>query len=342
MKELVSIRRMFILLCVVIVTGGYCRWGVSGNCEVASTQGNKHATISIGNTVHDFGKIDRGEKPVGTFVFRNTGDDVLLIDRVVSENKNVTAEVSHELLLPEEQGTIKVTLDSTKLYGRVVSHITVITNDEERPKVFLQVRAHVQPILALRPPFVFVGQIARERSFSGKAKLTGKLVEEGKLKAVTIHTSSPAIEATIRRGGTKHAFLEFVLKAEQKAGTFEERITLMSNDPPAQTQLVLYGQKLGIIRFTPDRLEFFPQEGVRPDSRSVLFECDKPFRITKVEDLSGLLILSIRAVEEGGKYELTGKLKNPMEKGSFLGVVRVHTDLAEHPLIHIPVIGGGG
>lgn len=330
------------VLLVIAAMGAFGIWQVTAGQGTASTQKEKHASITMTETAYDFGEIVQGEKPVGTFVFRNTGDDVLLIDRVVSENKNVTAEVSHELLLPEEQGTIKVTLDSTKLYGRVVSRITVITNDEERPKVFLQVRVHVQPILALRPPFVFVGQIARERSFSGKAKVVGKLVEEGKLKAIEIRKSSEAIEARIMQRRPKDAILEFVLRPEQKAGTFKESITLVSKDPPAQTQLVLYGQKLGIIRFTPDRLEFFPQEGVRPDSRSVLFECDKPFRITKIEDLSGLLILSIRAVEEGRKYELTGKLKNPMEKGSFLGVVRVHTDLAEHPLIHIPVIGGGG
>lgn len=342
MKELVSIRRMFILLCVVIVTGGYCRWGVSGNREVASAQRNKHATLSIENTVHDFGKIDRGEKPVATFVFRNTGNDVLKIHEVSADNQNVTTVLSHESLNPGEQGTIKVTLDSTRLHGDVVSYIAVRTNDGDQPEIFLEVSAQVQPVLALVPPFVFVGQVAKEGSFSGKVNVIGRLVQEGKLKAITIHTSSPAIEARIRRRGAKHAVLEFVLKPEQKAGTFEESITLMSKDPPAQTQVVLYGQKLGIIRFTPDRLEFFPRGGVRPDSRSVLFECDKRFNITRVEDLSGLLILSIRAVEEGRKYELTGRLKNPMEEGSFLGVVRVYTDLAEHSLIHIPVIGGEG
>ena len=158
-----------------------------------------------------------------------------------------------------------------------------------RPEVFLEVMAQVQPILALKPAFIFVGQVAKERSFSGQAKLMGKLVEEGKLKTLTINKSSPAIDASIRRRAWKDAILKFVLRPEQKAGSFRESITLVSEDPPAQAQLLLFGQKLGAIRVTPDRLDFFRCNGMKADSRSILFQCNKPFNINKVEELSGLL-----------------------------------------------------
>jgi hypothetical protein len=182
--------------------------------------------------------------------------------------------------------------------------------------------------------------VAKEGSFSGKAKLLGKLVDEGKLKSITIHTSSPAIEARIRQQAG-NPILEFVLRPEQKAGTFQESITLVSEStPPVKAQLLLIGQKLGDIRVTPDRFEFFPEKGGKPDSRSIVLECEKPFNITKVEDLTGRLNLSIETIEKGRRYCLRAKLKNPME-GSFLGVVRVHTDLEVHPLIHVPAIGGG-
>lgn len=340
MRERGRTTRIFIVLFAIAAMATFCIWQATAGQGTTSFQKGKLARITLTDNVYDFGEIIQGEKPVATFVFRNTGDDVLLIDQVVTDNKNVTTEVSHELLLPGEQGTIQAILDSTKLYGRVLSRITVITNDEERPKVFLQVRAHVRAILALRPPFVFVGQIPREGSFSGKAKVVGKLVDEGKLKAIQIRKSSEAIEARIMQRRPKDAILEFVLRPEQKAGTFEESITLISKDPPAQAQLLLYGQKLGIIRVTPDRLEFFPEKGVKPDSRSVMFECDKPFKITKIEDHSGFLNFTINTLEEGRKYELIARLKSPME-GTFLGVVKIYTDLEVHPLIHIPVIGGG-
>ncbi len=339
MKEGARIRRIFILMCVIAASGTFCSSQVPTDRGMNSIQRKKHATISIKNTVHHFGKIVQGEKPVATFVFRNTGDDVLNIGQVAADNKNITTEVSHKSVNPGEQGSIKVTLDSTRLHGGVVSRIIVITNDEKHHEVFLTVVGQVQPMLALNPPFIFIGQVAKEGSFSGKAKLVGKLVDEDKLESLTINKSSPAIEATIRQRGGRNPMLEFVLRPEQKAGTFRENITLVSEEPPAQAQLLLLGQKLGDIRVTPDKLDFFPRKGVKPDSRSILFECDKPFNITKVEDPGGLLNVTINIIEEWRKYELTARLKSPMG-GSFLGVVKVYTDLKEHPLIHIPVIGG--
>jgi hypothetical protein len=340
MKQRERTKRLFTIFWVIAAAATYCsqppppRWGVTPVRE------KRPARISIENPIYDFGKIVQGEKPVVTFAFSNTGDDILMIDQVAANIRNITTEVSHEVLLPGQEGSVKVTLDSTGLHGNVAGRIAVVTNDEKKPTVFIYVMAKVKPILALSPPFIFVGQVTKEGSFSGRAKLVGKLVDEGKLKTVTIRTSSPSIEAKIRQRTGRNPTLEFVLRPEQKAGTFEESITLVSKDPPVQAQLRLYGQKLGEIKFTPDRFEFFPEKGVKPDSRTVLFECDKPFHITKVEDLSGYVNLAINTIEEGRKYGLIARLKSPME-GFFLGVVKVYTDLDVHPLIHLPVIGGG-
>ena len=339
MKKHERIKRLFVILCAIVATATCCSHQVPIDPGATSVQKKKHAIISIENPVHDFGKIIQGEKAVATFVFRNTGDDILNIDQVIADIKNITAVVSRKSVDPGKQGSIEVTLDSSGLYGKVASHIAVITNDEKRPEVFLEVMAQIQPLLALKPAFIFVGQVAKEGSFSGQAKLMGKLVEEGKLDTLKINKSSPAIEARIQQRAAKDAILKFVIRPEQKAGSFRESITLVSEDPFAQAQLLLFGQKLGAIRVTPDRLDFFRHKGMKADSRSILFQCDKPFNITKVEDLSALLNLSIKVIEEGRKYELTANLKGPM-KGSFLGVVKVYTDLDEHPLIHIPVIGG--
>jgi hypothetical protein len=138
----------------------------------------------------------------------------------------------------------------------------------------------------------------------------------------------------------KVVFLEFVLLPEMKAGSFRESITIVSKNPPAKAQLLLFGQKLGGIRVSPDRLDFFPRKGIKSDSRSILFECNERFKITKVEDVSGLFSLSLKTIQEGKKYELTAELKT-QTKGTFLGVIKVYTDLDVHPLIDIPFIGVG-
>jgi hypothetical protein len=58
-----------------------------------------------------------------------------------------------------------------------------------------------------------------------------------------------------------------------------------------------------------------------------------------VEDLSQSLKLSLKTLKKGKKYRLTARLKKGLKTG-ILGVVKIYTDLEEHPLIHIPVLGG--
>jgi hypothetical protein len=253
----------------------------------------------------------------------------------------LNADISVDFLQPGEEGILSITLDSTMLSGPVIGHISMTTNREESPQPILRISAIVDSLVMFQSHSIFVGKIKKDASFSGRAMVKGKLVEEGRLRDFVIETSSPAIEAKIQSetSDTDSLWLEFVIHPELKAGTFNEAITLLSKNPHAFAKLSLLGQKLGIITFTPDRMEFFTVNGKKPKSRSIVFECEKPFKIIKLEDLSGALKLSIKTLEKGKKYRLTAKLKQTPKEG-LLSVVKVHTDLEEHPLIHIPVIGG--
>jgi hypothetical protein len=105
--------------------------------------------------------------------------------------------------------------------------------------------------------------------------------------------------------------------------------------------LRLLGQKLGDIRFEPDRLEyFFGFQEEAPDlNRLIRLESEKVFHITEIKDLSGLLQINMIPVEEGKKYNVHVLLQKRPE-GSFLGLMQIHTDLKENPLIDIPIIIG--
>ncbi len=310
--------------------------------EKHSFQKKKKASIEIANTEYDFGEVIQGEKLTTAFSFRNSGKDTLDINikRIVPNIKYIIAVVSDNSFGPGEEGTIKVTIDTSEFYGRLISRIIVSTNDEKKPEIILTIEANIKPILVFKPPFVFIGQLAKEALYSGSALLVGKLIEKGKLNNLSIITSSPAIEAKIqnqidKKGGV---LVKFTIKPEFKAGTFKETITVISKDSPARAELQLLGQKLGIIKFTPDRMEFFWQEGAKPESQSVIFECEKPFKIIKVENNVDILKISVHTIEKGKKYRLIAKVVKQY-RGNFLGVVKVYTNLKEHPLIHIPVIG---
>jgi hypothetical protein len=306
-------------------------------------QKEKHAKITFEKTVYNFGKITQGDVLTATFVFRNTGENILNIDKVIAD-RNCTASVSSgETLYPGEKGSIQATLDSSNLTGHVVKRIILATNDPKHKETVLELKAHVEAILTLDPPFIFVGQLDKDESYSNRVKLAGKLADEANLSALTINVSSPSIKAGIEHRmveGKEMPFLAFTIQPEMKSGNFKEGVTLISKDPPANAKLMLFGLKLGDIRVTPDKLDFSPDDKLKADFRSILLESEKNFRIIKVEDLSGILATSIEVIETGKTYKLLAKIKSESLTQNFLGVVKVYTDLQEQPIINIPVIRG--
>jgi hypothetical protein len=329
----------FFSICVFFVNTTLC-WGQALQDEKESSPQKNNVSIEMSHTIFDFGEIIQGKISSTTFVLRNSGNDTLTIKEVVSSIKMITAILSDDSIQPGEAGNIEVTLDTTPFYGSVVGRITLITDVEDRPEIVLIVKAVVKPILVFNPRYIFVGQLEKDDSYSKQATLLGKLVEEGKLKHYTINTSSPAIKTRIekQKGKEEKLLLKFKILPELKPGTFKETITLVSEDPPAQAQLDLLGYKVGIIRIEPDRLNFFPPEGKKPGTGSIIFECDKPFKIIKVEANVDFSILKVTTIKKGNKYRLKAKL-NKSIKGTILGVVKIFTDLEENPRIDIPVIG---
>jgi len=329
----------------LFVTACLCVWPCAVAMpadEVAEVSEEKLPRAVVEKAYLDVGDIAQGEKAVARFVIRNAGTDVLSIERVEAAAEELTVKVSETRVEPGEETIVEAVLDTGGRQGKVERRITVITNDPQNRAIHLAMAANVRPLLAFDVPFIFAGQLAKEDTFVGKARLMGTLFEKDEPPELEIIKSTAAIEATIERRPTKDgtvSTLEFVLLSELKAGTFRESIAVVCADPPARTQLMIVGQKLGDIKVTPDRLHFFQRQGEEVGPGTVEFESDKVFHITKTEDLTQLLDISIETVEEGKKYRLKATLKNPLEE-SLLGVVKVHTDLEQHPLIHIPVVGG--
>lgn len=342
MKRMRGFQKTGAFLLVVMVMG-IGDWAVSETDKPEAASGSNNPKIVLLYTVVDLGTVQQGKQAVALFPFRNTGNSTLIIDPVTASNQHISFDVSHTALKPGEDGTIKVLVDTVRLVGRIAEKFTLYCNDPESPEVPLEISGTIQPLLALESALVFAGQVAKDVSFSRTVGLKGTLIDEGKTVSLSVHADSPTTHVKILKKRQKDKivpYVHFVLMPEMKAGTFNETITVVSKDPPAQVRLLVAGQKLGVIRVTPDRFAFFVAEHGDPGPRTILFECEKPFTITKVDNLTGIIDISVQTLEPGTRYQLTATLHKNMAGESFLGVVKIHTDLEEHPLIHVPVISG--
>jgi hypothetical protein len=84
--------------------------------------------IEFEQTRHDFGKLIQGEKVSFTFKFKNTGNAGLVISAVVPSCSCTVAAFTKTPILPGEEGTVTVNLNTETKKGIVNSSVLVQAN----------------------------------------------------------------------------------------------------------------------------------------------------------------------------------------------------------------------
>jgi hypothetical protein len=87
---------------------------------------------------HDFGSVVSGKVVDYTFKFKNNGKEALVIKDVKTSCGCTAALVSSKRLLPGQEGTLHVELDTQNREGKMSRNISIESNDPEEPiKVIL-------------------------------------------------------------------------------------------------------------------------------------------------------------------------------------------------------------
>ncbi|MBR6286245.1 MAG: DUF1573 domain-containing protein [Bacteroidaceae bacterium] len=98
-------------------------------CSV-SASAQKAAKIEFEKTTHNFGSFSEANpKQSCSFKFKNTGNDVLIINQAVASCGCTVADFTKKPIQPGETGAISVTYDGTgKFTGHFKKTVTVRTN----------------------------------------------------------------------------------------------------------------------------------------------------------------------------------------------------------------------
>lgn len=87
------------------------------------------AVISTGQASHDFGEINEADGKVShTFEISNTGDQPLVITRVIASCGCTTPEWTKEPIAAGQKGNITITFDPTNRPGPFAKTISVYSN----------------------------------------------------------------------------------------------------------------------------------------------------------------------------------------------------------------------
>ncbi|BAV95000.1 hypothetical protein JBKA6_0987 [Ichthyobacterium seriolicida] len=90
----------------------------------------------------DYGTIDKGASGVRYFNFTNKGSSPLIISDVKSSCGCTVPTPSKEPVMPGKSGKIEVSYDTHRI-GVFNKHLTVISNSQDRDKIFLNIKGEV-------------------------------------------------------------------------------------------------------------------------------------------------------------------------------------------------------
>ena len=97
---------------------------------------NHGAKIEFEKTDYDFGIIDKGDSAIYDFVFKNNGDDVLIIEKIFSNNYITAIDYTKTPIKPGEKGKVTLSFNTDNI-GRFSKRITVKTNAVNKSRSIL-------------------------------------------------------------------------------------------------------------------------------------------------------------------------------------------------------------
>ena len=145
-------KRLFLLLVSAALI-----WGCNGNGNKsgvdtslvnnpASANGatdGKLPKMDFGDTNHDFGVINQGEKVSYTFKFKNGGNADLIISSAVGSCGCTVPHYPKGTVAAGDTGTIDVTFDSSGKQGKVLKTVSIVTNCQPNTKI-ITITADIQ------------------------------------------------------------------------------------------------------------------------------------------------------------------------------------------------------
>lgn len=116
---------------------------VNNPASANGTTDGKLPKMDFGDTNHDFGVINQGEKVSYTFKFKNSGSADLIISSAVGSCGCTVPHYPKGTVPAGDTGTIDVTFDSSGKQGKVLKTVSIVTNCQPNTKI-ITITADIQ------------------------------------------------------------------------------------------------------------------------------------------------------------------------------------------------------
>jgi len=133
--------------------------------------------IEFKKEIYNFGQVNEGEKVKYSFVFKNIGnEEVVIVNVQPTCGCTVAGEYDH-LVAPGESGNIPVELKTNGYEGEITKLIRVKTNVPGKEDITLTLQGKVSTPISISPKYLWLGQVT-----ANTAMLTGTVTLKNNTK----------------------------------------------------------------------------------------------------------------------------------------------------------------
>lgn len=289
----------------------------------------------------DFGSVPRGAILQHSFKIRNNTKDVVGLAGVRSSCGCTSAQLSKRYLQPGEETQLLVRMDSGRFRGLKTVTLYARLDRPEAQEVRIWIKANSRDDIAVNPEVVDFRTVRAGEGGSTQIQVRFFGLPEAEIEKVSSASGYLTAKVTdAKRTQLESQFtVEVELSKQAPVGRWYSDIWLDTNQQASsKIRIPVRMEIVSALVASPSAVEFGLVEKGRETERRVVIRGATPFRLMKVEGLGESVKARFSSDQAKTTHVITLILKEA--KGGLLqGDVQVFTDMAESPVLALPIRG---
>ena len=329
-----TIRSVPLMKCTIVM--GLCTVLCGPAAVAGAVAAGPRARIEVSQTQKDAGVFEEGAVIPFHFEVVNRGEADLEISQV-KPTCGCTVAKWDRVIKPGEQGTIDAQMSTLSFRGVVTKHMTIFSNDPDRPQVELTLTAHLTPLVNISPEpdaLLVVGDKGATQEFT---------LERSKglpMRIVQVICYAPYLkaEATPLSGPGRYK-LTVTAMPDAPLGSSKAAVVVWTDLKEGGALTFFLTVERGIATVPPMLfLGIVPHEMRAPlQATATIHGNSTPFHVKSVSATDPKLAPRLETVRDGAEYRVTVTYAGGWSPGRRRQTLTLTTDDPKQPVIEIPV-----
>jgi len=298
--------------------------------------GGPRPVIVVRETRKESGVVEEGTVVPFQFEVTNRGQADLEITQV-KPSCGCTVTQWDRVIKPGARGIIAAQMNTLSFRDKVTKHLTIFSNDPDRPQVDLTISASLLPLVKISPGRAAVLAVA-DKAVSQEFTLERNGGRPMKIVQVIPYASYLKAETTPLPGQGRYR-LTVTASPDAPLGRSTAAVAVWTDVEKGGSLTFVITVDRGIVTVPP--MLFFgivPQEMKTPrEALATIQRKSTPFHIKSITVNDPNLAAKLETVREGAEYRVTVSYSGGWDPGVRRETLTVTTDDPKQPVIEIPV-----